>query len=88
MTSLEWCELAEKFYAFKTIATPLGFYVPEMAGMEDSLYKCRPFAKDEDAEEKVKTLHEGETPQLSAADFPEAHPPEFDDNDELAEVGE
>ena len=58
MTSLEWCYLAKKFFEFKNAATPLGFYVPELAGMEDSLMKCRPFAEDAKAMERVGALVE------------------------------
>ena len=61
MTSLEWCYLAKKFLEFKNAATPLGFYVPELAGMEDSLMKCRPFGEDKATMEKVGALVEDDT---------------------------
>lgn len=58
MTSLEWCYLAKKFYEFKNEADPLGFYVPELRGMEESLMKCRPFGEDKKTMERVGALIE------------------------------
>ena len=58
MTSLEWCYLAKKFYEFKFAADPLGFYVPELRGMEESLMKCRPFNEDKATMERVGELIE------------------------------
>ena len=58
MTNLEWCYLAKKFYEFKFAADPLGFYVPELRGMEDSLMKCRPFGEDKATMERVGELIE------------------------------
>lgn len=58
MTSLEWCYLAKKFYEFKNEADPLGFYVPELRGMEESLMKCRPFGEDKATMERVGELIE------------------------------
>ena len=61
MTRLEWCYLVKKFYEFKNTADPLGFYVPELRGMEDSLMKCRPFGEDKAAMKRVKELVETDT---------------------------
>ncbi len=63
MTSLEWCYLAKKFYEFKNAADPLGFYVPELRGMEESLKKCRPFGDDKAAMERVYNLIEDDKPK-------------------------
>lgn len=58
MTNLEWCYLTKKFYEFKNAADPLGFYVPELRGMEESLMKCRPFGEDKATMERVEELIE------------------------------
>ncbi len=84
MKNLEWCDLVERFYAFKTVADRLGFYVPETAGMEASLYECRPFAADVEVAGKVRTLQEGKAPHIDFMDWSKAEAPVYDDNDELA----
>ncbi|SHK63193.1 hypothetical protein SAMN05216582_11040 [Selenomonas ruminantium] len=85
MKNLEWCDLAERFYAFKTVADRLGFYVPETAGMEVSLYECRPFVADAEVAGKVRTLGEGKAPRFDLSEIMgSAQTPVYDDNDELA----
>ena len=84
MKNLEWCDLAERFYAFKTVADRLGFYVPETAGMEASLYECRPFVADAEVAGKIRTLNEGKALHIDFRELAEAQAPVYDDNDELA----
>ncbi len=84
MKNLEWCDLAERFYAFKTVADRLGFYVPETNGMEASLYECRPFVADAEVAGKIRTLSEGKLPHFDFSEMGDAQTPLFDDNDELA----
>ena len=84
MKNLEWCDLAERFYAFKTIADRLGFYVPETAGMEASLYECRPFVADAEVAGKIRTLNEGKALNIDFSELMGAESPVYDDNDELA----
>ena len=84
MKNLEWCDLAERFYAFKTVADRLGFYVPETAGMEASLYECRPFVADAEVAGKIRTLNEGKALNIDFSELAEAQTPIYDDNDELA----
>ena len=84
MKDLEWCDLAERFYAFKTVADRLGFYVPETAGMEASLYECRPFVADAEVAGKIRTLNEGKALNIDFSELMGAESPVYDDNDELA----
>ena len=84
MKNLEWCDLAECFYAFKTVADRLGFYVPETAGMEASLYECRPFVADAEVAGKIRTLNEGKALNIDFSELMGAESPVYDDNDELA----
>lgn len=35
------------YYDFKAAADKVGFYKPELAAMEESLYKCRPYKFEE-----------------------------------------
>ena len=84
MKNLEWCDLAERFYAFKTVADRLGFYVPETAGMEASLYECRPFVADAEVAGKIRTLNEGKALNIDFSELMGAEAPVYDDNDELA----
>lgn len=84
MKNLEWCDLAERFYAFKTVADRLGFYVPETAGMEASLYECRPFVADAEVAGKIRTMNEGKAHHFDFSELVEAKTPVYDDNDELA----
>lgn len=84
MKNLEWCDLAERFYAFKTVADRLGFYVPETAGMEASLYECRPFVADAEVAGKIRTLNEGKALNIDFSELVAAESPVYDDNDELA----
>lgn len=84
MKNLEWCELANKFYAFKSIADQLGFYVPELKGMEHSLELCRPFPFDAKVENKVRNLSEARLPKMDFSKLAAAKPPVYDENDELA----
>ena len=84
MKNLEWCDLAERFYAFKTVADRLGFYVPETAGMEASLYECRPFVADAEVAGKIRTLNEGKALNIDFIELMGAESPVYDDNDELA----
>ena len=84
MKNLEWCDLAERFYAFKTVADRLGFYVPETAGMEASLYECRPFVADAEVAGKIRTLNEGKALNIDFSELVSAETPVYDDNDELA----
>ena len=84
MKNLEWCDLAERFYAFKTVADRLGFYVPETAGMEASLYECRPFVADAEVAGKIRTLNEGKALNIDFIELMGAESPGYDDNDELA----
>ncbi|MBE6084740.1 MULTISPECIES: hypothetical protein [Selenomonas] len=84
MKNLEWCDLAERFYAFKTVADRLGFYVPETAGMEASLYECRPFVADAEVAGKIRTLNEGKALNIDFSELMGAESPVYDDNDELA----
>lgn len=84
MKNLEWCDLAERFYAFKTVADRLGFYVPETAGMEASLYECRPFVADAEVAGKIRTLNEGKALNIDFSELMGAETPVYDDNDELA----
>ncbi|WP_033169478.1 hypothetical protein [Selenomonas sp. ND2010] len=86
MKNLEWCELANKFYAFKSVADQLGFYVPELQGMEHSLELCRPFAFDAAVENKVRNLSETQLPKIDFSKLAVAHPPIYDENDELAQA--
>ena len=58
MKNLEWCELCNKFYAFKLEADKYGFYTPETDDMEDSLYKMRPFKQRDDIEESLRQISE------------------------------
>lgn len=84
MKNLEWCELAERFYAFKAVADKLGFYIPENAAMEQSLTECRPFADDHTVTEQVRNAREGKLPNLDFNKLLGAKTPVFDENDELA----
>ena len=84
MKNLEWCDLAERFYAFKTVADRLGFYVPETTGMEASLYECRPFVADAEVAGKIRTLNEGKALNIDFSELMGAESPVYDDNDELA----
>ena len=84
MKNLEWCDLAERFYAVKTVADRLGFYVPETAGMEASLYECRPFVADAEVAGKIRTLNEGKALNIDFSELMGAESPVYDDNDELA----
>ena len=84
MKNLEWCDLVERFYAFKTVADRLGFYVPETAGMEASLYECRPFVADAEVAGKIRTLNEGKALNIDFSELMGAETPVYDDNDELA----
>ena len=84
MKNLEWCDLAERFYAFKTVADRLGFDVPETAGMEASLYECRPFVADAEVAGKIRTLNEGKALNIDFSELMGAESPVYDDNDELA----
>ena len=84
MKNLEWCDLAERFYAFKTVADRLGFYVPETAGMEESLYKCRPFIADAEVAGKIRTLDEGKSLHFDFSEMADDQLPVYDENDELA----
>ena len=84
MSSLEWNLLAEKFYAFKNVADKCGFYVPETAGMEASLYECRPFVADAEVAGKIRTLNEGKALNIDFSELMGAESPVYDDNDELA----
>ena len=84
MKNLEWCDLAERFYAFKTVADRLGFYVPETACMEASLYECRPFVADAEVAGKIRTLNEGKALNIDFSELMGAESPVYDDNDELA----
>jgi hypothetical protein len=84
MKNLEWCDLAERFYAFKTVADRLGFYVPETAGMEASRYECRPFVADAEVAGKIRTLNEGKALNIDFSELMGAESPVYDDNDELA----
>lgn len=68
MKNLEWCELCNKFYAFKLEADKYGFYTPETDDMEDSLYKMRPFKQRDDIEESLKSLSR-ESSDIDAADM-------------------
>ena len=84
MKNLEWCDLAERFYAFKMVADRLGFYVPETTGMEASLYECRPFVADAEVAGKIRTLNEGKAPHFNFGDMADAQLPVYDEDDELA----
>ncbi|MCH3958693.1 MAG: hypothetical protein LKE51_04020 [Selenomonas sp.] len=84
MKNLEWCELTERFYAFKAVADKLGFYIPETNGMEQSLEECRPFADDQSVTEQVRSVREGSLPKIDFNELLGAKTPVFDENDELA----
>lgn len=58
MKNLEWCELCNKFYAFKLEADKYGFYTPETDDMENSLYEMRPFEQRDDIDESLRQISE------------------------------
>lgn len=82
MKSLEWCELAEKLYAFKSEADKYGFYVPETQKMVESLELMCPFNKNEQLDEKVKELAKDKKKVPFVESDEELHAPAFDDEDD------
>ena len=58
MNNQQWSLLAKRFYEFKNEADPLGFYVPELEGMERSLLECCPFGGHEEFIKQVKDMAE------------------------------
>ncbi len=87
MTSLEWNDLASKFYAFKREADKYGFYVPELAGMEGSLSLMRPYKDSEELHDKVSSgfvsrTQDKENDDIIAWTLAKCAP-RYDDNDNL-----
>lgn len=80
MKNLEWCELCNKFYAFKLEADKYGFYTPETDDMEDSLYKMRPFKQCDDIDQSLKELS-SEDQNIEITDMRIS--PTYEDDDKL-----
>ena len=80
MKNLEWCELCNKFYAFKLKADKYGLYTPETDDMEDSLYKMRPFKQCDDIDQSLKELS-SEDQNIEITDMRIS--PAYEDDDEL-----
>ena len=87
MTSLEWNDLASKFYSFKSEAEKHGFYVPELANMEGSLNIIRPYKDNKELHDKVSSGLVSRTQDMNndiaAWTFAKCAPPRYDDNDNL-----
>ena len=93
MKSLEWSLLAAKFYNFKNEAVQYGFYVPELAHMEESLELMRPFqdspvVKEKAVEGYVCRGQKHTVENLVNLDpwvFAKTEVPKYDEEDELVE---
>ena len=87
MTSLEWNDLASKFYSFKAEAEKHDFYVPELAGMENSLNIIRPYPESEKMHKKTASgfvsRMQSKADDIKAWAFAKFNAPQYDDNDEL-----
>jgi len=87
LTSLEWNDLASKFYSFKSEAEKHGFYVPELAGMENSLNIIRPYQENEELHKKTASgfvsRMQSKADDVKAWALAKFSAPKYNDDDEL-----